>query len=44
MEQCECGRPKGQCVQGDMKRCPALDDDELDNEPPLYTETDDDNY
>lgn len=24
---CECGRPTGQCVKGDMDRCPTDDDD-----------------
>jgi len=24
---CDCGRPSGQCVKGDMERCPAWDDD-----------------
>lgn len=25
---CECDRPQGQCVKGDMERCSALDDDD----------------
>lgn len=27
---CECGRPPGQCVKGDLDRCPT--EDELDDE------------
>lgn len=26
---CECGRPDGQCVKGDMERCSAMDDDDV---------------
>lgn len=31
-ETCDCGRPQGQCVKGDMDYCPALDDDEDDDD------------
>jgi hypothetical protein len=24
---CECGRPPGQCIKGDLDRCPSEDDD-----------------
>lgn len=24
---CQCGRPDGQCVKGDLDHCPAEDDD-----------------
>jgi hypothetical protein len=37
---CECGRPTGQCVKGDLDRCPTEDDDDLDLEDDLY----DDDY
>lgn len=29
MSNCGCGRPPGQCVKGDLDRCPALDEDDL---------------
>lgn len=25
---CECGRPQGHCVKGDLDRCPTEDDDD----------------
>lgn len=32
---CDCNREPGQCVKGDLDRCPAWDDDEYgDNDGP----------
>lgn len=25
---CDCGRPQGECVKGDLNRCPAIDEDD----------------
>ena len=32
MPTCECGFPEGQCRKGDMQRCPALDEEDDDDE------------
>ena len=28
---CDCGRPPGQCVKGDLEDCPALDEEDNDD-------------
>lgn len=32
MSKCECDRPEGQCIKGDLNHCPAWEDDECDAE------------
>lgn len=29
---CDCGRPDGQCIKGDMPECPAWNEDEADDD------------
>lgn len=29
---CECGRPTGQCVKGDLDRCPTEDDEDFEED------------
>lgn len=33
-QNCECRRPMGQCVKGDMDQCPADDEDDASMECP----------
>lgn len=35
---CDCGRPQGQCVKGDSEHCPALDDDDFDDDDEGFDE------
>lgn len=33
---CECGRPTGQCIKGDLEHCPAWEEEEADDDADLY--------
>lgn len=33
---CECGRPTGQCIKGDLTNCPSWEEEEADDDLAEY--------